>query len=106
MTDNRKQPMNAAVFRREMEKTAGFLELGKFCVKLDSTLYWLQQGVGDKKQNKQKHTFLRSFKQRLVDMFIQEWSGAVRDKDRYEIYRSFKTIFEKEVYFKHWYILL
>ena len=49
---------------------------------------WLQ-GVGH---------FLRSFKQRLVDMFIQEWSGAVRDKDRYEIYRSFKTIFEKEKY--------
>ena len=31
-------------------------------------------------------------------MFIQEWSGAVRDKDRYEIYRSFKTIFEKGKY--------
>ena len=31
-------------------------------------------------------------------MFIQEWSGAVRDKDRYGIYRSFKTIFEKEKY--------
>ena len=31
-------------------------------------------------------------------MFIQEWSEAVRDKDRYEIYRSFKTIFEKEKY--------
>ena len=45
-----------------------------------------------------KNSFLRSFKQRLVDMLIQEWSGAVRDKDRYEIYRSFKTIFEKERY--------
>ena len=31
-------------------------------------------------------------------MFMQEWSGAVRDKDRYEIYRSFKTIFEKDKY--------
>ena len=31
-------------------------------------------------------------------MFIHEWSGTVRDKDRYEIYRSFKTIFEKEKY--------
>ena len=69
-----------------MEKTAGFLELGKFCVKLVSTLYGC------------KNSFLRSFKQRLADMFIQEWSGAVRDKDRYEIYRSFKTIFEKEKY--------
>ena len=31
-------------------------------------------------------------------MFIQEWSGAIRDKDNYEIYGSFKTIFEKEKY--------
>ena len=31
-------------------------------------------------------------------MFIQEWSGAIRDKDKYEIYGSFKTIFEKEKY--------
>ena len=45
-----------------------------------------------------KNSFLMSFKQRLVDTFIQEWSGAVRDKDRYEMYRSFKTIFEKEKY--------
>ena len=55
---------------------------------------WLQQGVGD------KNSFLRSFKQRLVDMFIQEWSGAVRDKDRYEMYRSFKTSFEKRSIFQ------
>ena len=55
---------------------------------------WLQQGVGD------KNSFLRSFKQRLVDMFIQEWSGAVRDKDRYEMYQSFKTIFEKRSIFQ------
>ena len=53
---------------------------------------WLQQGVGD------KNSFSRSSKQKLVDMFIQEWSGAVRDKDRYEIYRPLETIFEKEKY--------
>ena len=45
---------------------------------------WLQQGDGD------VNSFLRSFKQRLVDLFKQEWSGAIRDKDRYEIYWSFK----------------
>ena len=37
------------------------------------SIVWLQQGVGDKN------------KQRLLDMFIQEWSWAIRDKDRYEI---------------------
>ena len=51
---------------------------------------WLQQGVGDKNS-------FRGVVQRL-DMFIQEWSGAIRDKDKYEIYGSFKTIFEKEKY--------
>jgi len=29
---------------------------------------------------------------------VQEWSGNLRDKDRYSNYRSFKTIFEKETY--------
>ena len=52
----------------------------------------LQQGVGD------KNSFFSLFKQRLVNMLIPEWSGVIRDKDRYEIYRSFKTIFEKEKY--------
>ena len=55
-------------------------------------IVWLQQGVGDVK------AFLRVFKQRLVDMFTQEWFGTIRDRERYENYRSFKSIFEKEKY--------
>ena len=31
-------------------------------------------------------------------MFIQEWSGVIRDRDRYKIYHSFKTLFGKEKY--------
>jgi hypothetical protein len=53
---------------------------------------WLQQGVGDVK------AFLIVFKQRLIDMFIQEWTGTIRDRNRYDIYRTFKTVFEKEKY--------
>ena len=34
----------------------------------------------------------------LVDIFIQEWSGVIRDRYIHEIYRSFKTLFEKEKY--------
>ena len=41
---------------------------------------------------------LKLFKQRLADTFIQEWSGVIRDRDRYEIYRFFKTLFERERY--------
>jgi len=55
-------------------------------------IVWLQQGVGNVK------TFLHIFKQRLVDMFIQEWTGTLRERDRYQPYTSFKTIFEKERY--------
>ena len=51
---------------------------------------WLQQGVGN------VNFFLKLLKQRLVDMFIQEWSGV--NRDRYKIYWSFKTLFEKEKY--------
>ena len=39
-----------------------------------------------------------SFKQRLVDMFIQDWSGTITEKERFSQYRSFKVVFEKEMY--------
>eukprot|EP00745_Piridium_sociabile_P033756 TRINITY_DN5799_c0_g1_i7.p1 TRINITY_DN5799_c0_g1~~TRINITY_DN5799_c0_g1_i7.p1 ORF type:complete len:201 (+),score=5.71 TRINITY_DN5799_c0_g1_i7:293-895(+) len=55
-------------------------------------IVWLQQGVGDVK------LFLREFKQRLIDFFFQEWTGTIRDHDRFESYRTFKTLFEKERY--------
>ena len=44
------------------------------------------------------NSFLKLLKQRLVDRFIQEWSGVIRDRDRYKIYHSFKTLFGKEKY--------
>ena len=53
---------------------------------------WLQQGIGDVK------SFLYVFKQRLLDMFTQEWTADIRDKERYEMYRSFKVMFGAEKY--------
>ena len=53
---------------------------------------WLHQGVGDVK------SFLHVFKQRVLDMFTQEWSADIRDKERYETYRSFKVRVEAEQY--------
>ena len=53
---------------------------------------WLQQGVGNPVH------FLKTFKQRIIDMYLQEWSSTIRDKDRYESYRSFKVVFEREKY--------
>ena len=53
---------------------------------------WAQQGVGDVK------LFLCELQQRLVDIFIQEWSGYIMESERYNDYRMFKSIFEKEFY--------
>ena len=53
---------------------------------------WLQQGVGQVKG------FLKEFKHRLIDMYIQEWTASVRDSKSYDCYRTFKTVFEKERY--------
>jgi hypothetical protein len=95
------QMENDRLPKKAYEMLVGLDRNGKDCwasrlrellCKTGFSFVWLQQGVGDVMQ------FLKLLKQRLVDMFIQEWSGAIRDKDRYDNYRSFKTIFEKEKY--------
>ena len=55
---------------------------------------WQSQGVGDVKM------FTAVFKQRMLDMFMQEWSGTIESRDRYAFYRSFKSIFEPEMFLK------
>jgi hypothetical protein len=54
---------------------------------------WFQQGVGCEK------TFVTVFKQRMVDMFIQEWDESVGSNDVFQDYRLFKNVFECERYF-------
>lgn len=53
---------------------------------------WLFQGVGD------ESTFMILFKQRLVDMYIQEWSEAVRKSERHQQYMELKESFGRENY--------
>ena len=53
---------------------------------------WLQQGVGNVK------SFIAVFKQRQIDMYIQEWNETVENRERYANYRSFKTIFCQEMF--------
>ena len=53
---------------------------------------WLQQGVSN------VNSFLQLFKARLRDVFIQEWSGTIRDRERYSLYCTIKTRFEEESY--------
>ena len=56
---------------------------------------WLQQGVGN------VNAFILMFKQRIVDMFCQEWSAALGNSNRYDTYTSFKRLFEVEKYLSY-----
>ena len=53
---------------------------------------WLNQGVPD------VSGFLKQFRQRLVDIFIQEWTGTIRDRERYSLYNFLKDDFGSSVY--------
>ena len=68
------------------------MKTGELLCKTGFYFVWLQQGAGDVK------SFLYVFKQRLLDMFTQEWTSDIRDKERYEMYRSFKVMYGAEKY--------
>lgn len=53
---------------------------------------WLHQGVGNINQ------FITTFKQRLMEFFIQECFDTIENRDRYRNYRSFKMLFYRELY--------
>jgi hypothetical protein len=53
---------------------------------------WIYGGVGDEK------LFLKLFKQRMVDCFQQDWEYKLNNSERYETYRSFKSLFRPEKY--------
>jgi hypothetical protein len=54
---------------------------------------WLQQGVGCER------TFVIMFKERMVDIYVQEWYSSVFRKYVFQNYRLFKNVFECERYY-------
>ena len=52
----------------------------------------LNGGVGNEK------IFLRMFRQRMVDCFKQTWAGKLHDSERFQFYRSFKSLLQPEQY--------
>ena len=50
--------------------------------------------------------FLRIFRERLKDMFTQNWQAALNDSDRYDSYRSFKSLFETEKYIDYFSVFI
>ena len=57
---------------------------------LVSDLFVKERGVGNERE------FLNVFKQRLIDMFQQNWTAKLRGSDRYKVYRTFKFYFVSE----------
>ena len=56
---------------------------------------WLNQSV------RNENEFISALKQRLTDMFIQEWNVSIRDRERYSLYRQLKhDFFSKSYSFK------
>ena len=77
-------------------------ERGKTCwvTHVKNTLFslgfgfvWLQQGVGCEK------SFISIFKQRMSDIYMQEWYGSIDKKEMYKNYSLFKSVFKCEEYF-------
>jgi hypothetical protein len=54
---------------------------------------WFNQGVAC------ENSFIKCFKQRVVDCFWQGWNTHLQESDRYELYRTYKTNFNTEAYF-------
>ena len=71
----------------DLEKNCWASKIREILCETGFCFVWLQQGtgVGDVK------AFLRLFKQRLIDIFIQEWSGTIRDRDRNEKFSNFQN---------------
>lgn len=53
---------------------------------------WLNGGVGNEVM------FLKEFKQRMLDCYMQNWSARLSENDRFTTYRSFKSLFQPEKY--------
>jgi hypothetical protein len=95
--DMSRLPKQAYIMLKNMD------EKGKVCwaTHVRNTLFrlgfgyvWLQQSIGNEKM------FLSELKQRMIDMYKQEWHSSVTTKHIFQNYRIFKEDFGTERYFE------
>ena len=93
--DEARLPRQAYIMLKNLD------EKGKVCwatyvketlFKLGFGIVWVEQSVGNEKQ------FLSEVKQRMIDIFMQEWHNSIMTKDIFRNYRLFKNTFGKETY--------
>ena len=80
-SETRAHKKNWVTHVRDLLSSLGFYEV------------WLAQGVGDSGH------FMKLFKQRISDTFIQKWDSEVKDSSRALFYRTFSS-FELQPYLK------
>ena len=88
-----KQAYNRAEKELDAEKSWGN-NIKELLEKNGYGYVWINKGV------MYKNSFLKSFKQRLVDQYWQEWHTKINEKDRYKKYKEFKESHLEEPYLK------
>jgi hypothetical protein len=63
-------------------KTCWASQIRQILSKAGFLFVWLNQGAENKK------VFLSTLKQRLIDMYLQEWNATIRVKERYSLFSS------------------
>eukprot|EP00745_Piridium_sociabile_P006243 TRINITY_DN14019_c0_g1_i8.p1 TRINITY_DN14019_c0_g1~~TRINITY_DN14019_c0_g1_i8.p1 ORF type:complete len:809 (-),score=78.12 TRINITY_DN14019_c0_g1_i8:134-2281(-) len=54
---------------------------------------WLNQGIENEAM------FLSAFRERMVDVVKQKWFADIRESERCQLYKSFKSVLSTEIYF-------
>ena len=78
--------------RQKKVKKTGPQRFETYCVRMVSPL------LGGMNQWETKHVSWLNSGQRLKDCFIQNWHSRLESSGRYEVYRTFKSVLEKEKY--------
>ena len=79
--------------KRELTNTHGWsFKLKDMLDKGGFSNVWLEQDIAN------LNNFVKSFKQRLIDMNWQDWHAKLSEKDRFRTYRTFKTDHNREEY--------
>ena len=88
--------LNHLAYLRELteeNKTAGWVNILKNSLETNGFAeVWLNKGT----QN--NNSFVKKFRQRLIDQFKQNWHEKITTRDRYNIYRTLKNEHKKEDY--------
>ena len=96
LEDNRLPKLAYIREKQETTKAHGWANNLKRCLE--------QNGYADRwihENTNNMNSFIKRFKQRLIDCFKQNWHGKLMNSDRFATYRIFKNTHQREDYLKY-----